>query len=83
MLTSRPTAVLGRLAKETGGFLLENTNDLGAGAARLKVERTTYYLLAYQSTNAALDRTFRKIGVKVKRSKVTFRARSGYVAIAK
>ena len=31
MLSSRPTAVLGRLAKETGGFLLENTNDLGAG----------------------------------------------------
>ncbi len=41
MLTSRPTAVLGRLAKETGGFLLENTNDLGAGVARMKVERTT------------------------------------------
>ena len=77
MLTSRPTAVLGRLAKEIGGFLLENTNDLGAGVARMKVERTTYYLLAYQSTNAALDGTFRKIGVKVKRPRVTFRSRSG------
>lgn len=32
MLSSRPTAALGRLAKETGGFLLENTNDLGAAS---------------------------------------------------
>jgi VWFA-related protein len=27
LLSSRPTAVLGRLAKDAGGFLLENTND--------------------------------------------------------
>ena len=82
MLSSRPTAVLGRLAKETGGFLLENTNDLGAGVARMKLERTTYYLLAYQSTNSALDGTFRRVTVKVKRSKVTVRSRIGYVAVA-
>lgn len=82
MLSSRPTAVLGRLAKETGGFLLENTNDLGAGVARMKLERTTYYLLANQSTNSALDGTFRRVTVKVKRSKVTVRSRIGYVAVA-
>jgi hypothetical protein len=32
LLSSRPGAALGRLARETGGFLLENTNALGAGA---------------------------------------------------
>ncbi|HEX6465535.1 MAG TPA: VWA domain-containing protein, partial [Vicinamibacterales bacterium] len=80
MLSSRPTAVLGRLAKETGGFLLENTNDLGAGVARMQQDRTTYYLLAYQPTNMKLDGTFRKVTVKVKRPKVTVRARPGYVA---
>jgi VWFA-related protein len=80
MLSSRPTAVLGRLAKETGGFLIENTNDLGAGVARMQQERTTYYLLAYQPTNATLDGKFRKVSVKVKRSKVTVRARPGYLA---
>ena len=42
MLSSRPTAILNRLARETGGFLLENTNDLGAGVARMQLERTTY-----------------------------------------
>jgi len=81
MLNSRPTAVLGRLAKDTGGFLVENTNDLGAGVARMQRERTTYYLLAYQPTNTNLDGTFRKISVKVKRSKMTVRARPGYVAV--
>jgi VWFA-related protein len=80
MLSSRPTAVLGRLAKETGGFLIENTNDLGAGVARMQQERTTYYLLGYQPTNAKLDGKFRKVSVKVKRSKVTVRARPGYLA---
>jgi VWFA-related protein len=81
ILSSRPTAVLGRLAKETGGFLLDNTNDLSAGVARMQMERTTYYLLGYQSTNAALDGSFRRVNVKVKRSKVTVRARSGYLAV--
>jgi VWFA-related protein len=80
MLNSRPGAVLGRLAKDTGGFLLENTNDLGAGVARMQQERTTYYLLTYQPTNTKLDGQFRKINVKVKRPKMTVRARPGYVA---
>jgi hypothetical protein len=46
-------------------------------------ERTTYYLLAYQPTNTKNDGTFRKISVKVKRSKVTVRARPGYVAVTR
>jgi VWFA-related protein len=81
LLASRPGAVLGRLAKETGGFLLENTNDLGAGVARMQQARTIYYLVTYQPTNTKQDGTFRKVSVKVKRPKVTVRARPGYVAL--
>jgi len=80
LLNSRAGAVLGRLAKDTGGFILENTNDLAAGVARMQQERTTYYLLAYQPTNTKLDGKFRRITVKVKRPKTTARARPGYVA---
>jgi len=80
LLNSRVGAVLGRLAKDTGGFVLENTNDLAAGVARMQLERTTYYLLAYQPTNTKLDGKFRKITVKVKRPKTTVRARLGYLA---
>jgi VWFA-related protein len=80
MLSSGPTAALGRLAKETGGFVVDNTNDLGKGVARMQQERTTYYLLAYQSNKPALDGTFRRVEVKVKRSNVTVKGRSGYKA---
>jgi VWFA-related protein len=81
LLASRPTAVLGRLAKETGGFLLENTNNLAAGVARMQQERTTYYLLGYQPANATMDGKFRRVAVKVKRPNVTIRARPGYLAV--
>jgi VWFA-related protein len=80
LVESRPSAILGRLAKETGGFLIENTNDLGAGVARMQQERTTYYLLGYEPTNATMDGKFRRVSVKVKRSKVSVRARPGYLA---
>ena len=80
LLTSRPTAVLGRLTKDTGGFLLENTNNLTGGVARMRQERTTYYLIAYQPSKSVNDGKFRKVTVKVKRPKVTVRARPGYQA---
>jgi VWFA-related protein len=80
MLSSRPASVLGRLANETGGFLIDNTNDLGKGVTRMQVERTTYYLLGYQPTNTAMDGKFRRVTVKVKRGKYTVRARPGYLA---
>jgi VWFA-related protein len=81
LLSSRPSAALGRLAKETGGFLIENTNNLAAGVARMQQERTTYYLVGYQPANATMDGKFRKVSVKVKRPKVTVRARPGYLAV--
>jgi VWFA-related protein len=81
VLSSPAAAVLGRLATETGGFLVANTNDLAAGVVRMQRERTTYYLLAYQPTNATLDNTFRRVAVKVKRPQVSVRARPGYVAM--
>jgi Ca-activated chloride channel family protein len=80
VLSSRAGAVLGRLAKETGGFLIDNTNDLTSGFARMQQERTTYYLLGYQPTNTAADGKFRRVTVKVKRPRVTVRARPGYLA---
>lgn len=81
LVESRPSASLGRLAKETSGFLIENTNNLGAGVARMQQERTTYYLLGYEPTNATMDGKFRRVSVKVKRSKVSVRARPGYLAV--
>jgi VWFA-related protein len=81
LLSSRPGAILGRLAKETGGFLIENTNNLAAGVARMQQERTTYYLLGYQPANSDMDGKFRRVTVKVNRRNVTVRARPGYLAV--
>jgi VWFA-related protein len=74
---------LRRLAKETGGFMIDDTNDLTSGFARMQQERTTYYMLAYQPTNTAADGKFRRVTVKVNRPRVAVKARPGYVAAAR
>ena len=47
----------------------------------MQQERTTYYLLGYQPANPAMDGKYRRVSVKVKRPKVTVRARPGYLAV--
>jgi hypothetical protein len=75
-----PTAGLQPLAQRTGGLYVGDTNDLKGGFAKITADRRFHYLLAYSSTNPALDGTFRKIDVKVRRRDVKVRARGGYVA---
>jgi VWFA-related protein len=68
------------LADETGGAFVENTNDLGPGAARVLDDLQHYYVLGYTSTRTNFDGRFRTIEVKVKRRGVTVLARRGYRA---
>ncbi len=75
-----PAVSLGILAKETGGLLIDNTNDPDRGLGRIGDDWRNYYLLGYSSTNPSLDGTFRGISVRVKRPKTVVRSRSGYVA---
>ncbi len=81
MLKSDPSAALGILTGQTGGLLIENTNDLNRGIGRINDDRRNYYALTYTPTNSALDGTYRKIEVKVKRPGVDVRSRSGYLAV--
>jgi VWFA-related protein len=81
LLRKDPEANLTTLAKETGGFLVNNTNELSTAFARIDADRRFHYLLSYTSTNTAMDGAFRRIAVKVKRRNVDVRARSGYVAL--
>jgi VWFA-related protein len=80
LLRKDPAASLGMLAKETGGFLIDNTNDLAAAFKRIDADRRFHYLLTYSPSYTAQDGTFRRIAVKVKRKDVAVFARSGYVA---
>ena len=81
MLKKDPAASLGWLAKQTGGLLIDNTNDLASAFERIDADRRFHYLLTYTSTNTAMDGSFRRIAVKVKRRGADVRARSGYVAV--
>lgn len=79
-LTMDPTSGLGPLAAYTGGFLVSDTNDLTAGLKSINADRYAYYVLAYSSSNVALDGTTRQIEVRVKRPGVSVRARTAYLA---
>jgi hypothetical protein len=81
VLKQDPAVSLGILADQTGGLLINNTNDLEDGVSRVNTDRRNYYLLSYQSTNPALDGRFHRINVRVKNPALTVRARSGYVAV--
>ena len=81
VLKQDPAVSLGILADQTGGLLINNTNDLEDGVSRVNQDRRNYYLLSYQSTNPALDGRFHRISVRVKNPALTVRARSGYVAV--
>lgn len=81
LLKSDPSASLGILTEQTGGMLIQNTNDLDRGIGRINDDRRNYYALTYTPTNSALDGTYRKIEVKVKRPGVEIRARNGYMAV--
>jgi VWFA-related protein len=68
------------LALDTGGSVLRNRNDLGAGLARIAREGRSYYLLGYSPSNRAADGRFRRIDVEVARPGIRVRARRGYYA---
>jgi hypothetical protein len=72
---------LARLAQETGGFLVDETNDLSSAFRRIDEDNQFHYLLTYSPTTTDLDGKFRSIQVKVKRSGTQVFARKGYRAI--
>lgn len=81
LLRSQPYVGLTMLSKPTGGFLIENTNDLAAGVRRIDEDRRVHYLLTYAPARTELDGRWRAIDVKVDRRNVTVQARQGYVAV--
>ena len=68
------------LAESSGGFSVQNKNDLEAGLRRIARESQVYYLLGYAPSRRACRRKFRRITVRVNRPDVQVRARKGYYA---
>ena len=80
-LTLDSRSGLARLAADTGGFLVEQSNDLASAFRRIDEDNQFHYLLTYSPTNGALDGKFRAIHVKVARPAVQVFARKGYRAL--
>ncbi len=69
------------LAADSGGFLVQNTNDLTTGLRRILNDTETYYLIAYESTNTKRDGAFRKVEVRLPGVRdIRIRTRKGYFA---
>jgi VWFA-related protein len=69
------------LAGDTGGFLVQDTNDLAAGLRKVLKDSETYYLIAYESTNPKRDGAFRKLEVRLDAQRdLRIRTRKGYFA---
>jgi hypothetical protein len=69
------------LAADTGGFLVESSNNLRDGLKQMLKDSETYYVLAYEPSNTKRDGSFRKIEVRLTGMRgVKVRTRSGYLA---
>lgn len=71
---------LERVANDTGGLAIADTNDLGLGLGRVVEELGQYYEVVYAPPNPVPDGRFRRIEAKVSRPGVRVRTRAGYFA---
>jgi VWFA-related protein len=68
------------LSDQTGGFAVTDTNNYRAPFDRIVRESSTYYLLAYTSSNDKVDGKYRRTQINVKRPGMQVFYRSGYMA---
>ena len=72
---------LRELAESTGGFSMENSNDLRAPLERVVEDATSHYEIFYRPKSQNFDGRFRRIEVRVDRPGVTLQSREGYYAL--
>jgi VWFA-related protein len=68
------------IAKETGGFLVRNSNDFQLD--RILEDQSGYYLIGYRPTDETFNRKFHHIKAKVKKSGMTLRTRYGFLGVS-
>src|SRR6266581_2411859 len=64
------------IARETGGFLVRNSNDFGL--EKIADDQKGYYLLGYRPTEETFNRKFHHLKVSLKRRGYTVRTRAGF-----
>jgi len=68
------------LTRKTGGFLTKNSNNFGI--KRVAEDQNGYYLIGYRPASETFNRRFHSIRVRVKRSGLSVRTRSGFFGMA-
>jgi VWFA-related protein len=79
-------AGLDYLARQTGGFLVHDTNDLNWGIDRVLDDLSGYYLIGYKPDESSFEpesgrRIFHQIHVRVKLRGLQVRSRTGYLGV--
>jgi VWFA-related protein len=67
------------VAKETGGFLVRNSNDFQL--QRVMSDQEGYYLIGYRPTSETFNRRFHHIKARVKRPGLSVRTREGFFGV--
>jgi len=70
-----------RLAQGTGGFAMDNSNDLRGSLGRVMEEIRSYYEVTYTPSSNSFDGHFRKLEVKLDRPGLKVQSRAGYYAL--
>ncbi|HKO61043.1 MAG TPA: VWA domain-containing protein [Pyrinomonadaceae bacterium] len=71
--------VLSKLAADTGGRFVHNTNDLGPEITKALKDTSVYYLLAWRPSEERSGKKFRRIQIRVKnRPELSVRVQRGY-----
>jgi VWFA-related protein len=68
------------IAKQTGGFVVRNANDLGLD--KVMDDQGGYYLVGYRPAGETFDRRFHQIKARVKGRNLTVRTRAGFYGVA-
>ena len=77
---------LNYLASQTGGFFFHDNNNIAQGIQRVVDDQRGYYLIGYVPDDSTFNelgrRTFHKLQVVVKNSKLRVRSRTGFFGIS-
>ena len=64
------------IAKQTGGFIIRNSNDFGL--KEIMQDQEGYYLIGFRPSEETFDQKFHHIKAKLKRGGLTLRTRAGF-----
>lgn len=68
------------LAVQSGGLVLNSTNDLASAIADCAADASAFYVLTFDTARADNANEYHAIGIKVDKPRITARTRTGYYA---